>query len=98
MPGPMKNRNQPEPGHDGVPRSMMSGLWENIFNRALGHLRVGRLAVLFPDGRRQAVEDTEPGPDAELEIRDMRGLQRLMRGGDLGFAEAYMAGESTVRI
>lgn len=74
-------------------RGLMSGLWENVFNRTLNHLRVGRLAVLFPDGRRHAVEGPEPGPDAELEIRDVKGIQRLMRGGDIGFAEAYMAGE-----
>ncbi|MBK8158025.1 MAG: class I SAM-dependent methyltransferase [Rhodospirillaceae bacterium] len=71
----------------------MSGLWEHLFSHALNHLRVGKLAVLFPDGRRHAVEGAEPGPDAELEIRDVRGLQRLLRGGDIGFAEAYMAGE-----
>jgi cyclopropane-fatty-acyl-phospholipid synthase len=91
MPGSFQSQNPREPGRDG--RSMMSGLLESIFSHALNHLRVGRLAVLFPDGRRHAVEGIEPGPDAELEIRDMRGLQRLLRGGDVGFAEAYMAGE-----
>lgn len=72
---------------------MLSGVWESVFHRALAHLRVGRLAIQFPDGRRHAVEGPEPGPDAALEIRDLRGLQRLIRGGDMGFAEAYMAGE-----
>ncbi len=71
----------------------MNGLWEVIFQRALAHLQVGHLRVNFPDGRRQAVEGRQPGPEAELEIRDLRGLQRLIRGGDVGFAEAYMAGE-----
>jgi cyclopropane-fatty-acyl-phospholipid synthase len=71
----------------------MSGLWESVFSRTLNHLKVGRLGVLFPDGRRHAVEGPEPGPAAELEIRDVKGIQRLLRGGDIGFAEAYMAGE-----
>lgn len=93
MPGSYRNQDQRGQGHDGAARSMMSGVWENLFHRAVDHLRVGRLAILFPDGKRHAVEGTEPGPAAELEIRDMRGLQRLMRGGDMGFAEAYMAGE-----
>ncbi|WP_374381877.1 class I SAM-dependent methyltransferase [Dongia sp.] len=72
---------------------LISGLWESVFSHTLNQLKVGRLAVLFPDGRRHAVEGTEPGPEAELEIRDVRGIQRLIRGGDIGFAEAYMAGE-----
>lgn len=74
-------------------RGVMAGVWEGVFSRTLNHLKVGRLAVLFPDGRRHAVEGVEPGPAAELEIRDVKGIQRLMRGGDIGFAEAYMAGE-----
>ncbi|MDY0873359.1 cyclopropane-fatty-acyl-phospholipid synthase family protein [Dongia rigui] len=74
-------------------QGIMSGLWENVFNRTLNHLKVGRLGVLFPDGRRHDVEGAEPGPAAELEIRDVKGIQRLLRGGDIGFAEAYMAGE-----
>jgi len=93
MPGSYRNQDQHGQGRDGATRSMMTGLWENLFHRAVSHLRVGRLAILFPDGKRHAVEGAEPGPEAELEIRDMRGLQRLMRGGDMGFAEAYMAGE-----
>ena len=32
-------------------------------------------------------------PNAELEIRDVKGIQRLIRGGDIGFAEAYREGE-----
>jgi cyclopropane-fatty-acyl-phospholipid synthase len=81
--------------HGDLPKSAMhfGGLWEGVFQKALAHLQVGRLRVNFPDGRRQAVEGREPGPEAELEIRDLRGIQRVLRGGDLGFAEAYMAGE-----
>lgn len=81
------------PDLEGSERGVMAGLWENVFSRTLNHLKVGRLAVLFPDGRRHAVEGAEPGPTAELEIRDVKGIQRLIRGGDIGFAEAYMAGE-----
>ncbi|TDQ77564.1 cyclopropane-fatty-acyl-phospholipid synthase [Dongia mobilis] len=70
-----------------------AGLWRNLFEQALSHLQVGRLRIVFPDGRRHAVEGRESGPEAELEIRDMRGISRLLKGGDMGFAEAYMAGE-----
>lgn len=71
----------------------MAGLWESFLSRTINHLKVGQLAVLFPDGRRHAVNGVEPGPSAELKIRDPQGIQRLVRGGDIGFAEAYMAGE-----
>lgn len=53
----------------------------------------GRLDVSLPDGRRLRFEGSEPGPQAAIEVRDLNFARRLAQGGDIGFAEAYLAGE-----
>jgi cyclopropane-fatty-acyl-phospholipid synthase len=56
-------------------------------------IRHGRLDVTLPDGRRLRFEGSEPGPQAAMEVRDLNFARRLAQGGDIGFAEAYLAGE-----
>jgi len=66
---------------------------ERVVAGWLDGIRAGRLTVEFPSGATQVFAGREPGPSAALRIRDMRLVPRLMFGGDLGFAESYMAGE-----
>lgn len=88
------NNGQPNPDVPTEPAPhLLNRLWENLFQRALTHIKSGSLRIRFPDGRHHAVAGHEPGPEAELQIRNVRGLRRLIQGGDIGFAEAYMAGE-----
>ncbi len=56
-------------------------------------LTCGSLIAQLPDGRRYRFEGKEPGPAAEIIIRDLGFGRRLLEGGDIGFAEAYIAGE-----
>lgn len=56
-------------------------------------LRIGRLAVETPDGGRLVFAGDAPGPQASLSIHRWRTLWRLLLGGDVGFAEAYMDGD-----
>ncbi|MBP6010713.1 MAG: class I SAM-dependent methyltransferase [Alphaproteobacteria bacterium] len=53
----------------------------------------GSVAVTLPDGRRIEIEGTVPGKHAELNIRNYACLWRLVRTGNLGFAEGYLAHE-----
>ena len=53
----------------------------------------GRLTLRFPDGLQRRLEGRLAGPEAVLEIRSYRFAGRVLRGGDIGFAEGYMAGE-----
>jgi cyclopropane-fatty-acyl-phospholipid synthase len=53
----------------------------------------GALSVCLPDGRSFRVGGAEPGPEARLIVRDYRFIGRCLTGGDIGFAEGYMAGE-----
>jgi cyclopropane-fatty-acyl-phospholipid synthase len=55
--------------------------------------RVGELAVIGPDGATHRIHGEAPGPEAVLEIRHTRALRRIMISGDIGFADAYVAGE-----
>lgn len=58
----------------------------------LVRLKKGRLDFTFPDGRTFRFEGTEPGPRGEVIVHDPAFTNRVLRHGDIGFAEAYMAG------
>lgn len=53
----------------------------------------GRLTVLLPNGEIHRLEGSQPGPAAVFDIKDYRFARRVLASGDIGFAEAYMAGE-----
>ena len=54
---------------------------------------IGSVHFVMPTGHEIHVRGTEPGPDARLVIHDFRFIRRALAAGDVGFAEAYMAGE-----
>jgi cyclopropane-fatty-acyl-phospholipid synthase len=56
-------------------------------------LRRGTLDVTLPDGRRVRLGGMEPGPAAEMTITSYAFASRLLNGGDIGIAEAYLHGE-----
>jgi cyclopropane-fatty-acyl-phospholipid synthase len=59
----------------------------------LHRIAAGRIEVHTPNGERIAHSAVAPGPSAALLLHRRRGLRRLLLGGDLGFAEAYMDGD-----
>jgi cyclopropane-fatty-acyl-phospholipid synthase len=67
-----------------------------LVRKAFGYalrLERGSLTATLPDGGRFLFEGREPGPAAELVVRDLGFASRLFEGGDIGLAEAYIAGE-----
>ncbi|HEY5636704.1 MAG TPA: cyclopropane-fatty-acyl-phospholipid synthase family protein [Burkholderiales bacterium] len=58
---------------------------------ALERLAHGRLRMTLPDGAR--LDFGPGGPQAAIELRDARAFGRILRGGDIGFAEGYLEGE-----
>ena len=56
-------------------------------------LQYGSLTVTLPDGKRYGFAATNAGPAAEITIHDLGFGKRLLKGGEIGFAEAYIAGE-----
>ena len=53
----------------------------------------GRLTLVLPDGSHRRLVGKEPGHAAVMNIRSYNFAARVLKGGDIGFAEAYMAGE-----
>src|ERR1700710_1051969 len=56
-------------------------------------LRRGTLDVTLPDGRRLRLGGMEPGPSAAMTLYNYGFASRLLNGGDIGIAEAYLQGE-----
>jgi cyclopropane-fatty-acyl-phospholipid synthase len=56
-------------------------------------LESGSLTATLPNGQRYLFEGRQPGPAAEIIVHDLSFARRLFEGGDIGFAEAYIAGE-----
>ena len=68
--------------------------------RVLGHLQHGHLTVKLPDGGVQhfgAVQGRVNGPagalEARIDIHSWSVFQAALKSGDIGFAEAYLAGD-----
>ena len=70
-----------------------SGFAESLFLALAARIEVGALDVTLPDGRELSFEGTQSGPRADLQIHRERVYRRVMLGGTLAFAEAYMAGD-----
>jgi cyclopropane-fatty-acyl-phospholipid synthase len=56
-------------------------------------LRRGTLDITLLDGRVVRMGGLEPGPAAEMTLRSYSFAPRLINGGDIGIAEAYLDGE-----
>ncbi len=54
---------------------------------------IGSMTFVMPSSQELYIAGHEPGPDAKLTIHDFRFIRRALSAGDIGFAEAYMAGE-----
>ncbi|WP_374274251.1 class I SAM-dependent methyltransferase [Brevundimonas sp.] len=54
---------------------------------------IGRLHVTLPGGATHDMTGSEPGPRGAITIHDWRFARRVLRSGDIGFAEGYVEGE-----
>ena len=64
-----------------------------VVRLALGfasRLRRGTLDVTLPDGRVIRLGGLEPGPAAAMKLYNYGFASRLLKGGDIGIAEAYL--------
>ncbi len=58
----------------------------------LGRMSYGRLDLVLADGRRFRAQGAQPGLAAEVTVHNDDSFARLIREGDLGFADAYLEG------
>ncbi|MCJ7709237.1 MAG: cyclopropane-fatty-acyl-phospholipid synthase family protein [Chloroflexi bacterium] len=59
---------------------------------AARRIRVGRLAVVLPDGSRRVYGDRTSPDAAEIHVHDTAAAARMLLGGDIGAGEAYTDG------
>jgi cyclopropane-fatty-acyl-phospholipid synthase len=63
-----------------------------LFLNLLARLQHGHLQLITPEGTHLMFGDLHQPPNASLQIHDWRACQRILRAGDIGFAESYEAG------
>jgi cyclopropane-fatty-acyl-phospholipid synthase len=63
-----------------------------LFIQVLQRLQYGHLQLITPDGSRLTFGDLHTPPSAVLHIHDWRACGRIIKAGDIGFAESYAAG------
>lgn len=58
----------------------------------LERIQIGRLDLIAPDGLARTFDSRFPGPHAMLRLSDWAVFEDVLKRGDIGFGEAYMAG------
>ena len=71
----------------------LSGLAIRLGLAAASRIRVGRLSVVMPDGRRRVFGDPASSRTAEIHIHDEAAAVRILLHGETGAGEAYMDGQ-----
>jgi cyclopropane-fatty-acyl-phospholipid synthase len=61
--------------------------------RAKDRFKTGTITVVLPNGHKMTIRGEEPGPTAELHLHRRRFFRRVLMGGHLAFAEAYIDGD-----
>ena len=54
---------------------------------------IGSVTFVLPSGQELYIRGDVAGPDSRLIVKDFNFIRRVLSAGDIGFAEAYMAGE-----
>lgn len=76
-----------------VPLGWSDRLGVRVLERVLSGLEQGRIIIDLPGGGRLERTGDRPGPEARLTLHRWRAVRRLVTGGDVGFAEGYVAGD-----
>ncbi|MXU66587.1 SAM-dependent methyltransferase [Oceanomicrobium pacificus] len=66
--------------------------WFGAVHAIIKRMSIGTLDLYLPDGRCYSVGQAGTGPHGEIRILNPGFFGRVMRDGELGFAEAYMDG------
>lgn len=73
-------------GLPGLPR------WFETFFGIIERIEIGELTIRLPDGRRFQVVGDKPGPVGEFNVLNDGFFSRMVRDGEMGFAEMFMDG------
>ena len=75
-----------------LPGRILEQAARRVMLGAARRIRVGRLAVVLPDGSRRVYGDPSSAHAGELRVHDMAAAVRMLLGGEIGAGEAYMDG------
>jgi len=73
-------------------RQLAAPAGAKLFLSILGRITHGHLTLVTPDETHMVFGDAHMAHGATLKIHDWRACGRILRAGDIGFAEAYGAG------
>ena len=74
-------------------RPLRGILAASLLRRLLNCVEHGRLVVRTPEGDTLERQSGRPGPEGMLVLHRWRAIRRMLAGGDVAFAEAYVEGE-----
>jgi cyclopropane-fatty-acyl-phospholipid synthase len=75
------------------PAEIIERTAERVMLAAARRIRVGRLTIRWPDGRRETFGDARSERAGELVVHDTAAVVRMLTRGDTGAGEAYMDGQ-----
>jgi cyclopropane-fatty-acyl-phospholipid synthase len=75
-----------------VPGRLLEETARRVMLGAARRIRVGRLAVVLPDGSRRVFGDPASQHVGEIRVHDEAAAVRMLLGGEIGAGEAYMDG------
>jgi cyclopropane-fatty-acyl-phospholipid synthase len=85
---------QTAPGSvDTVGAPISPTLIKSFLQRMLRKIDCGEILLQTPGGRRVVIGGKRSGEQTHVTIHSWKSMLRLLTSGDLGFAEAYLAGE-----
>jgi cyclopropane-fatty-acyl-phospholipid synthase len=74
-------------------RFQSGGLAQSLFLALVARIDRGELALTLPHGGERFFKGAHAGPKAALSVRHPKAFRRILLGGTLAFAEAYMEGD-----
>ena len=66
--------------------------WSRLALRVVSVIRCGAINLVLPDGVHHRFVAAHPGPEATVILRSGQAIKRLITGGTVGWAEAYIDG------
>ncbi len=83
-------------GHDAIlPASAPAkprDRWSRLALRFASVIRCGTINLVLPDGAHHRIVAAHSGPEATVVLRSGQAIRRLVTGGNVGWAEAYIDG------
>ncbi len=73
-------------------RAWPSDRWSQLALKLVSAIRCGTINLVLPDGSHHRITAPNLGPEATVILRSGQAIKRLVTGGNVGWAEAYIDG------